>query len=58
MSERDALVVETTGFTEKSWLDGAGDEAMPITKRYHRRDFGQMDLQLILVTLPAQQDGE
>jgi hypothetical protein len=43
----DTLVVETTGFTEDSWLDGSGhprSEAMRITESYRRRDFGHMDL--------------
>jgi hypothetical protein len=45
----DTLVVETTGFNERSWLDGEGhplSESMRITERYHRRDFGHMDLEL------------
>ena len=43
----DTLVVETTGFTEDSWLDGFGhprSETMRITEMYHRRDFGHMEL--------------
>jgi len=45
--EGETLAVETTGFTEQSWLDGAGhprSESMRIRERYHRRDFGHMDL--------------
>jgi len=45
----DALVVETGGFTERSWLDGIGhprSESMRITERYRRRDFGHMDLEV------------
>lgn len=45
----DTLVVETTGFTEDSWLDGFGhprSETMRITERYRRRDFGHMDLEV------------
>ena len=42
------LVVETIGFKETPWLDGAGhprSEAMRITERYRRRDFGHMDVE-------------
>ena len=44
----DALVVESTGFNDKSWLDAAGhphSEDMRVTERFHRRDFGHMDLE-------------
>jgi hypothetical protein len=45
----DTLVVETTGFKENAWLDAFGhprSEAMHITERYRRRDFGHMDLEI------------
>jgi hypothetical protein len=45
----DTLVVETTGFKERAWLDGFGhprSETMRITERYRRRDFGHMDLEM------------
>jgi hypothetical protein len=45
--QRDTLTVDTVGFSEASWLDGYGhprSESMHITERYHRRDFGHMDL--------------
>jgi hypothetical protein len=45
--EGDTLVVETAGFNNKSWLDVEGHpqtEALHITERFHRRDFGHMDL--------------
>ena len=45
----DTLVVETTGFNGKNWLDAFGhprSEQMRITERYHRRDFGHMDLEM------------
>jgi hypothetical protein len=48
--EGDTLVVETAGFTERSWLDAFGhprSESMRITERYRRRDFGQIDLEVI-----------
>ena len=44
------LVVETTGFTEKSWLDAFGhprSSSMRIRERYRRRDFGHMDLEVM-----------
>jgi hypothetical protein len=47
--EDDRLVVETTGFQERAWLDGFGhprSEAMRITERFHRRDFGHMELEM------------
>ena len=45
----DTLVVQTTGFKEEGWLDNAGhprSQSMLITERYHRRDFGHMDLEI------------
>jgi hypothetical protein len=47
--EEDTLVVETTGFNEGAWLDNFGhprSEAMRITERFRRRDFGHMDLEM------------
>lgn len=45
--EGDTLAVDTTGFNENSWLDAFGhprSESMHVLERYHRRDFGHMDL--------------
>jgi len=45
----ETLVVDTIGFKESAWLDGFGhprSEAMRITERYRRRDFGHIDLEL------------
>jgi len=45
----DTLVVESSGFSERVWLDYDGHphtEALRITERYHRRDFGHLDVQL------------
>jgi hypothetical protein len=45
----DTLVVETIGITTRAWLDGFGhprSDAMRITERYRRRDFGHMDLEI------------
>lgn len=47
--EGDTLVVDTAGFNDKSWLDVAGhphSDALHIEERFHRRDFGHMDLQV------------
>jgi len=47
----DSLVVETAGFNDKTWLDTGGhphSEALHVTERYHRRDFGHMDLQIVI----------
>jgi hypothetical protein len=49
--EGDALVVDTTGFNGKAWLDQRGHpttEALRVTERFHRRDFGHMDLQITI----------
>jgi hypothetical protein len=45
----DSLVVETVGLIRYSPLDVFGhphSEAMRVTERFHRRDFGHMDLQV------------
>lgn len=47
--EGETLVVESAGFNDKTWLDLNGhphSEALHITERYHRRDFGHMDLEM------------
>jgi hypothetical protein len=39
------------GFNDKSWLDAFGhphSEALHLTERFHRRDFGHMDLQITI----------
>ena len=49
--EGDTLVVETAGFNDRSWLDIEGHphtEALRITERFHRRDFGHMDLEMTI----------
>ncbi len=45
--EGDTLVVDVAGFNDKSWLDLLGhphSEDLRIQERFHRRDFGHMDL--------------
>jgi hypothetical protein len=47
----DTLVVDTSGFNDRGWLDIEGHphtEALRITERYHRRDFGHLDLEITL----------
>ena len=45
--EGDVLVVETTGFNDQTPLDALGhphSEELRVTERFHRRDFGHMDV--------------
>jgi hypothetical protein len=47
----DALVVESTGYSDRSWLDGIGharSEATRITERIRRRDFGHLDVDVTI----------
>jgi hypothetical protein len=47
--EGDTLVVQSAGFNDRTWLDVLGhphSEALRITERYHRRDFGHMDAEM------------
>jgi hypothetical protein len=47
--EGDTLVVETTGFNDRTLLDIIGhphSESLRVVERYHRRDFGHMDVQV------------
>ena len=49
--EGDVLVVESNGYTDRSWLDFGGHphtEDLRITERYTRRDIGHLDLQLTM----------
>jgi hypothetical protein len=49
--EGDTLVVETSGFNGKAWLDQLGKpttEALHVTERFRRRDFGHMDIQITI----------
>jgi hypothetical protein len=44
----DTFVVNVTGFNDKGWLDDGGhprSEAMNVTERWRRRDFGHMDIE-------------
>jgi hypothetical protein len=45
--EGDTLVVQTAGFKDRTWLDMAGHphtEALKVTERFHRQDFGHMEI--------------
>ena len=45
----DTLVIESAGFNDKTWLDASGhprSESARMTERYHRRDFGHMDVEV------------
>jgi len=47
--EGDALVVESAGFNDRSWLDRAGhphSEKLRVTERFRRVDFGHMQYQI------------
>jgi hypothetical protein len=47
--EGDTLVVQSAGFVDNNWLDNGGHpgtEAMRLTEKFRRRDFGHIDLQL------------
>src|SRR6202158_1482579 len=47
----DTLVVESAGFNDRTWLDHDGhphSEALRMTERYRRRNFGNLDLEVTL----------
>jgi hypothetical protein len=47
--ERDTFIVETAGFNDKTTLDLMGhphSEALRVTERYRRRDFGHLDVEM------------
>jgi len=47
----DTLVVDLTGFNGKTWLDVVGHpttDALHVTERFRRRDFGHLDIQLTI----------
>jgi hypothetical protein len=50
--EGDVLVVESNGYTDRSWLDFGGHphtEELRITERYSRRDTGRIDVNVTMV---------
>jgi len=49
--EGDTLVVQTVGFNDLTWLDASGHphtEALHLTERFRRRDFGHMEIQVTI----------
>jgi hypothetical protein len=49
--EGGALVVDTTGFSDVSWLDDPGHphtEALHVIERFHRADFGHLEIQVTI----------
>lgn len=47
--DRDVLVVETAGFNDKAAIDAMEhphSEALRVTERFYRRDFGHMDVEM------------
>ncbi len=47
----DTFIVDTIGVNERTWLDNAGrphTDAMHLTERYRRRDFGHLDMSLTI----------
>jgi hypothetical protein len=49
--DADTLVVESFGFNDRTWLDSSGHphtEALRMTERYRRRNFGNLDLDVTL----------
>ena len=49
--DKDTFVITTSGFNGRAWLDQAGhpsSDAMTITERFRRRDFGHMDMEMII----------
>jgi hypothetical protein len=49
--EGETLVVDTSGFNDRSWLDGLGhphSEDLHVIERYSRRDVGHMDIKFTI----------
>lgn len=47
--EKDVFVVESGGFNDRGVMDWSGhfhSEALRLTERYHRRDFGHLDIDM------------
>jgi hypothetical protein len=47
----DVFVVETMGFNDQTWLDDPGHphtDAMRVTERFRRRDFGHLDIDITI----------
>jgi len=49
--EGDTLVIQSAGFNDRTWLDFVGHphtEDLRVTERFHRRDFGHMQLEVTM----------
>ena len=49
--DQDTLVVTTAGFNDRGWLDVGGHpvtESLRLTERFHRKDFGHLELDLTI----------
>jgi hypothetical protein len=47
----DSLVVDSNGFNDRGWLDARGhahSEDLHLTERFHRRNFGEMEVRLTI----------
>src|SRR6202140_2509582 len=47
----DTLVADTIGFNDKSWMDMPGQphtKQMHLTERFHRRDYGDLEIQIVI----------
>jgi hypothetical protein len=54
--EGDVFVVQTMGFNDKGWLDNKGKpatDALRVTERFVRKDFGHMDIEITIDDLKA-----
>ncbi len=52
----DTLVVDSSGFNDRGWIDARGtphSEAMHVTERFHRRDYGHIDLMVTVRDPPV-----
>jgi len=49
--EGDTFVAETAGFNDQTWLDNGGHphtDALRITERFRRRNFGSMEMDVTI----------
>ena len=49
--DEDTLIVETTGFNDKGWLDNGGrpqTERLHVTERFRRRDLGHLEVEITI----------
>ena len=54
--EGETFVAETIGLNDQTWLDTTGHphtESLHITERFHRRDFGHMDIEIAIDDMQA-----